>query len=140
MSDQREKVEEAANRIRKELLVTLGELDRRRDQALDPRYQVHKHLRVLIAAAAAFALATGALVGLALHRRSHRAQRLRHERRRAIKRAWFHPERVATRAKERPAPQELGRKVAVAFGLAFGSQLARRAALKLLPDRQAQAV
>lgn len=134
MSDPREKVEEAANRIRKELMVTLSELDRRRDQALDPRYQLQQHMNLVLGAAGAVAVGTGAVIGWGLYRRNTAAERLRRERKLAFRRAWQHPERVATRAKERPAPQELLRKLSMIFALAFGTQLAKRAALKLIPS------
>lgn len=134
MNDHREKVEDAANRIRKELMVTLAELDRRRDQALDPRYQVGQHMKGILAAAGAAAVGTGALIGWGIYRRSTHDERVRRERRLAFKRAWQHPERLATRAKERPAPQELLRKLGMVFALAFGTQIAKRAALKLIPS------
>ena len=133
-SQHREQVEDAANRIREDLMVTLAELDRRRDQALDPRYQVQKHLPLLLGIAGGITALAAVVGGVAVYRAMHRDERRRAERREALRRAWRHPERLATRAKQRPAPAELGRKVAVAFGIALGTQLAKRAALRMVPS------
>jgi len=45
MSAEREQTEKAADRIRDELFVTLRELDRRREEALDVRHQLVYHQR-----------------------------------------------------------------------------------------------
>lgn len=138
MNDRREQVEQAANRIRQDLLVTLSELDRRRDRALDPRHQLQQHLGLVAGVGGGLAALTAALTAWSIHRRRTAAARRRKEWRRAFRRAWEHPERLATRAQERPAPAELGRKLLLVFGLAFGTQLAKRSALKLLRSPRPQ--
>ena len=137
MSIQREQIEKAADRIRGEFLLTLKELERRRDEALDVRGQLTRHKRgIELVGVAAVALATAVVVGLVLNRRyqrHHRARRLA----RGISRAWRHPERIASRAKERPVPAELGRKLAGTVVTSLAGTLVRRAMHEVLPPKEA---
>jgi len=119
----RQQVEAAADRIRDELLTTLKELDRRRLSATDLRYQLATHRRaVLLAAAGVFGI--GTLSGTVLLFRAARRRRARFGARvKAVRRAWKHPERLASRSANRPALSALARRLAFALGSALGSRL-----------------
>lgn len=126
-----EQTERTADRIRTDLLATLQELDRRRVRALDFRHQATQHLGALALGATVLILAVG--VGVLLRVRRRRALgAARKERWRAFLRAWQHPDRLASRAKDRPLPAELGRRAAVAFSAALVTRVARRAASRLV--------
>lgn len=133
MSDAREQADRAADRVRDELLTTLAELDRRRTQVTDWRYQLGAHQRtVTIVGACVAGLVIGG-VGIAIARhqfaRRHRVQR----RWEALERAWKHPDRVATRAGDAPGWQQLLRKALLAFGVALASRAGKRAATSMVP-------
>jgi hypothetical protein len=133
MSETREQIETAANRIRTELLGTLKELDRRRQASLDWRHQLqaHRELVLTVVVGALVAVASGLSVAV-FRRRRHRA-RLTRDRLRGLKRAWQHPRRLAAE-KPRPAlSAEVGRRMVVAFAGALGTQLAPRGAERLVP-------
>ena len=136
MSIQREQIEKAADRIRGEFLLTLRELERRRDEALDVRGQLSRHRRgVEIAGIALLAAAAAVVAGVILNRRRqrhHRGKRLVE----GISRAWRHPERIASRAKQRPVPAELGRKLAGTVLTTLAGQLVRRAVHDVLPQKE----
>lgn len=134
--DDRKQVEQTADRIRDELLLTLAELDRRRERALSVRYQAEQHKDALIAAGAVAAIVVGLGVGYAIYRSRHQQERLRHERRVALKRAWEHPESVAYAAKQRPLGVELGRKLVLIFASTLASRVAQNAVRTLVPARQ----
>jgi hypothetical protein len=129
--------EQAADRIRDELLLTLAELDRRRHAAVDLRRQVRSHRQPLL-------LAGGAVLGLAVLsaalkaravRRRHRPEVVMHRRLEGLRRAWEHPERLATRAEDKPLPQELTERVLTLFVMALATRAARGFAVRLLPAR-----
>src|SRR5205823_2627506 len=90
-----DQTEKTADRIRTELLSTIAELDLRRRQATNVRYQVVSHLPLVIAGAA---LLTG-VAGIAIFAGRVRAHSRRsiHFRDRvdAVMRAWEHPNRIA---------------------------------------------
>lgn len=136
MSIQREQIEKAADRIRGEFLLTLRELERRRDEALDVRGQISRHKRGLeLVGIAAVVVAAAVVSGVILNRRyqrSHRRKRLV----KGISRAWRHPERIASRAKERPVPAELARKLAGTVVTTLAAQLVRRAMHEVLPAKE----
>jgi hypothetical protein len=136
----REQVERAADRIRDELLMTLEELDRRRERALDVRYQASQHRELLMSAAIAAAVLTGVGIGVAIWRVRHREQILVKKRRLAFRRAWRHPERIASSAKDRPLSVELGRKLILIFGSTLASAVARSAIQELVPQRRTSPV
>jgi hypothetical protein len=138
MSDAREQANQAADRVRDDLLTTLKELDRRRLQATDWRYQVQAHQRTLLIAGAAVVGVVALGVGLAVARRQ--VARHRHVQRRweALGRAWNHPERIATRADDAPGLQQLLRKALLAFGVALASRAGKRAAVSMVPTRPRQ--
>ncbi|AEI64289.1 hypothetical protein [Corallococcus macrosporus] len=133
----RKQVEETADRIRDELLLTLAELDRRRERALDVRYHAMQHRDELMTAGAALLTVVGLGVGYAVYRARHRDEILRRKRRKALARAWEHPDRVASTAEQRPLGAELGRKLVLIFASALATAVARNAVVTLVPARKA---
>ncbi|MBN1210579.1 MAG: hypothetical protein JXB05_37355 [Myxococcaceae bacterium] len=134
----REQVERTADRIRGELLLTLEELDRRRDRALDVRFQATKHRDLIIGAALTAAVLTGVSVGVAIWRARHREKILARHRVKALRRAWQHPDRLASSAEERPLPIELGRKLVLIFSTTLASAVAKSAVRGLVPRKQSR--
>ncbi|PTL83136.1 hypothetical protein [Vitiosangium sp. GDMCC 1.1324] len=137
MSD-REQVEKTADRLRDELLLTLEELERRRERAMDVRYQFRHALgknRDVILKAGGVALAL-ALVGMGYSwwRERHREELLWKHRAQALRRAWVHPDRLASHAEERPVAIELGRKLVLIFVTTLASAMAKSAVQSLVPS------
>jgi hypothetical protein len=135
--DDRKQVEQTADRIRDELLLTLEELDRRRERAMSVRYQAGQHKDLLIGLGAVAMVAVGLSVGYAIYRARHRDEQLRRQRRIALKRAWEHPESVAYAAKQRPLGVELGRKLVLIFATSLATRIAQNSARTLVPARGA---
>ncbi|WIG93551.1 hypothetical protein [Myxococcus sp. SDU36] len=135
----RKQVEETADRIRDELMLTLAELDRRRERALDVRYHARQHRTELMTAGAALLTVVGLGVGYAIYRARHRDEILRRKRRKALTRAWEHPDRLASTAEQRPLGAELGRKLVLIFASALATAVARNAVVTLVPARRAPA-
>ena len=138
----REQVEKTADRLRDELLLTLEELDRRRERAMDVKYQVRqaveKNRDVLIqAGGAALALVVVGL-GVSWWRARHREELLWKHRAQAARRAWELPDRVASRAEERPVGIQLGRKLVLIFVSTLASAMAKRAVQSLVPPSEQQ--
>lgn len=131
----REQVEQTADRIRDELLLTLEELDRRRARATDLRYHVNQHRDLLLVAGAAALVVLGAGVGFALYRARHHDQRVRRQRRKALERAWAHPDRLATSSEDKPLGTELGRKLVMIFATTLATAVARNSMQSLVPSR-----
>ncbi len=139
----REQVEKTADRLRDELLLTIEELDRRRERAMDVKYQVRQLVdqnRDLLLKAGGVAL--GLLVvgmGYSWWRERHREELLWQHRRQALRRAWEHPDRVASHAEERPLAIELGRKLVLIFASTLATAVARSAVQTLVPPSTQQA-
>ncbi|RKG61929.1 hypothetical protein D7X30_00870 [Corallococcus sp. AB011P] len=131
----REQVEQTADRIRDELLLTLEELDRRRTRATDVRYHVNQNKDLLMTVGAAALVAVGLGVGFAIYRARHHDERVRRQRRRALERAWAHPDRVATSIEDKPLGAELGRKVVMIFATSLATAVARNSIQTLVPSR-----
>jgi hypothetical protein len=129
----REQTEKAADRIREEFLLTLQELDRRRDHAFDVKYQVGQHRDAFVIAGSALALLALAGVGVGVYRRRHREERLFKKRLEGLRRAWTHPERLASTREEKPLAIEMGTKLVVIFGTALATSLAKRSVSSLVP-------
>ena len=136
MSD-RKQVEQTADRIRDELLLTLEELERRRERVLSVRYQAEQHRDLLIGVGAVAAVVVGMGVGYAVYRSRHHDEQLRRQRRNALKRAWEHPESVAYAAKQRPLGVELGRKLVLIFATSLATRIAQNSVRTLVPVRGA---
>ncbi|RKG70501.1 hypothetical protein D7V80_04755 [Corallococcus sp. CA054B] len=131
----REQVEQTADRIRDELLLTLEELDRRRTRATDVRYHVNQNKDLLLTVGAAALVAVGLGVGFAIYRARHHDERVRRMRRKALERAWAHPDRVATSIEDKPLGAELGRKVVMIFATSLATAVARNSMQTLVPSR-----
>jgi hypothetical protein len=138
MSNAREQADQAADRIRDELLTTLVELDRRRTLVTDWRYQMGAHRKALTIAGASVAGLVVVGVGLAIARHQVAQRRVAQRRWNALERAWKHPERIATRAKDAPGWQQLLRKAILAFGVALASRAGKRAATSMVPTSPKQ--
>jgi hypothetical protein len=138
MSDAREQANQAADRMRDDLLTTLKELDRRRLQATDWRYQLQAHQRTLLLTASAVVGVVALGVGLIVVRRQVAHRRQVRRRWEAVGRAWNHPERIATRADDAPGLQQFFRKALLAFGLALATRAGKRAATSMVPTRPRQ--
>jgi hypothetical protein len=131
---ERERADHEADGAREDLVATLEELDRRRAAAFDLRTQFVRHRGAVLAAAGGTVAVVGGAVALTtLRQRSAKRRRVRN-RWRGLRRAWEHPERMASRAADAPPLASLARKVALAFAAALGTQLSRRAAAALLPS------
>lgn len=130
----REQVEHTADRIRGELLLTLGELERRRALAMNVPYQLMRHRELLLVGGGVVLMLVGAGVGVAIWRVRHREELLAKKRREALRRAWRHPERLAASAKSRPLSVELGRKLVLIFAGALASSIAKSSARTLVPE------
>lgn len=135
MSDAREQADQAADRLRDGLLTTLKELDRRRQRATDLRYQVQQHRTALVLTAGGVVAVVGSLVALAQVRGRRRYHHRFQRRWEGLRRAWEHPDRVATQADEAPFLGQLMKKLVLAVGVAFGTQLIKRSAVKLVPAK-----
>jgi hypothetical protein len=133
----RAQVERTADRIRDELLLTLEELERRKDRALNVRLQAASHLELILGAAIAAVVLTGAGVGVAWWRSRHRDTLLAKQRLKAVRRAWAHPNRVASSSSEQPLAVELGRKLILIFGTALATNIAKNSVQTLVPRRSA---
>jgi hypothetical protein len=112
-------------------VLAVRELDRRRTEALDLHLQLRRHvlLAVGVAVAAGFMAMGG--VSLLAARARRRPRRLRKARKRALARAWVHPERLATRAKESPLGIEVFRRVLITFASTFAARWAAGLARRL---------
>lgn len=128
--------EQAAERIRDELVLTLRELDRRRHAAVDLRHQVQTH-RTLVLELGLGVLGVAAL-GVVLKawgaRRAHSPEALRRKRLEGLRRAWEHPERLASPSEDRPLSEELARRILTLFILAVASRAAQGLAARVLPQ------
>lgn len=135
MSDTREQMEKTADRIRDDLMTTLKELDRRRHDATDFKRQLESHWDTIVIVGLGAATLAGVALGVSALRRRARRRSVLKRRLQGLVRAWQHPERLATRAKERPLPAELGRKLLTTFVLAVGTRLAKQFADSVVEAR-----
>lgn len=131
MSDALTQAEQTADRIRGELLKTLEELDRRRENLTDWRAQVRSNKKVLITAASVVGGYAALVIGYRLYERHKWGSHRNHLRVKAAKRAWHRPEQVA-RPSDRPATATLLLSVVGAFATTFAATLAKKAATKTL--------
>jgi hypothetical protein len=138
-SSERERVQQHADRIREELMLTLEELEKRRERAFDWRYQAQLHRDDLVKAGLAVVGMAAAVTGLLIWRARHRRHLVARRRWEGLKRAWEHPERLATGAQDRPFTVEMGEKLVTIFGGALATALARRSVQTLMDMRAAPA-
>jgi hypothetical protein len=135
---EREQVERTADRLRDELLLTIQELDRRRERAFDLKFQagqVFERNRDLLLKVGAGVLSAVVLsVGVSLLNGRYQRKAVWERRRRAVVRAWEHPDQVASASKQQPFALELGRKLFFIFGTALATALAKNAVETLVPN------
>jgi hypothetical protein len=116
-----------ADRLRDEFLVTLRELDRRAHRAMDLRGLLRDNRRVVIAAGAGLAAVVAVIIGTKLALSRSRRARLPELRRRALRRAWERPERIAARTRRTGFVLTLLKVAAIAGGTQLVRRTARRA-------------
>ncbi len=133
MSEPLAQIERSADRIRGELVETLQELDRRRQRAMDVRYQLSKHIGLVMGAAAAVVgLVAAGVVVQQVRSKTARTRRAR-DRARGLMRAWDHPRQIANQRPGHSLPVEVARRVTLIVVSALATQLAHRAAQRYLP-------
>ena len=132
-AEQHHQIQKTADRLRDEFLVTLRELDRRRQRAMDVRGLMRENRRVLIAAGAGLAALVVVIIGTSVALSRSRESRLGERRVRSLVRAWENPDRIATRAKDLPRPLGLLVSLLKVAAVAAGTQLVRRALKRALP-------
>lgn len=126
-------VAKTADRLRDEFLVTLRELDRRRQRAMDVRGLMRENRRVLIAAGAGLAAAVVVIIGTSVALSRSRESRIGERRLRGLVRAWENPDRIATRARNLPRPLGVLLGLVKVAAIAGGAQLLRRTVRRALP-------
>jgi hypothetical protein len=136
MSVEREQTEKAADRIRDGLLVTIRELDRRREETLDVKGQFLRHRTQLEWVALGVLLAGVTVTAVVIAKKQYRQSHHRKYVLRGLLRAWRHPERIASRASEQPPSGEVARKVLTTVATSVAVQLAKRAVGQLMPSEE----
>ena len=123
-----ERLEHDVDRIRAHIGELIRELDHRRHDAFDLRFQLrHNARRVVLIGAALLGMVAGGIALAVARRRRRRSIRSRVVRlRTALRRIAAHPERVGE-----PQPK-VGRKVLAAGGAAIASALGKRLAKRLV--------
>ncbi len=132
-AEQPVQITQTADRLRDEFLVTLRELDRRRQRAMDVRGLLREHRRVVVAAVAGVAALIVVVIGTSVALSRSRESRLHERRLRALRRAWENPDRIATRGEDPPRPVGVVLSLVKLAVVAAGTQLIRRAVQKALP-------
>ena len=132
-AEQSVQITQTADRIRDGFLVTLRELDRRRQRAMDLRGLLRENRRVVLAAGAGVAALIVVVIATSVALSRSRASRLPNRRLRALRRAWENPDRIATRAQDLPRPVGVLLSLVKLAAIAAGSQLIRRAVQRALP-------
>ena len=126
--------EKTADRLRDQFLVTLRELDRRRQRAMDVRGLLRENRRALVAAGAGLAAVIVVVVGTSIALRRFRDRRLPRRRLEALSRAWENPDRVAIDADRRRRRLGLVLTLVKIAAVAAGSGLVRRKFQRALPS------
>jgi len=125
-------ITQTADRLRDAFLVTLRELDRRRQRAMDIRGLLRENRRVLVAAGAGVAALIVVVIGASVALSRSRDSRLPERRLHALRRARENPDRIATRAGDRPRPVGVLLSLVKLAAVAAGTQLIRRAVQRAL--------
>jgi hypothetical protein len=126
----RDELAREANAVRSKLLRTVEQLDRKRQDLMDLRYQVRRHVGLLVAAAGVILLATGGAAIVSVHRVATAGARRRRERWTLARSAWKRPGRVL-RAERLSFPLEVTRSVMLALATSLLSVPVRRLAATL---------
>ena len=130
-------LEEAAQRSdahRTSFALALEELEHRRRRATDVRYQLKAHAGWFAAGVGFVVLGATTWVWVARARKASRGRRWRRDWKRALSRVYQHPERIASRAADRPLAARVSRGALAALLGAVAAQLAKRAARLLVGD------
>lgn len=125
-------VARTADRLRDEFLVTLRELDRRAQRALDVRGLIRDNRRVVIAAGAGLAAVVVVIIGTSVALSRSRQPRLPERRIEGLRRARGNPDRLATRAQDLPRPLGVLVSLLKVAVLVTGTQLIRRSVRRAL--------
>jgi hypothetical protein len=133
LETEREELESRADYVRSRLMTTLGELDRRRHEIFDVRLQLRRHARELALVGAGLGLVALSGILTAVNARRIRRANMQRARFRALVRFWEHPDRIASRAKEKPFYLRVLEKVAMSVVTVAIGQLTHRIA-KALPE------
>lgn len=130
---EQERIERDIDRVRTNLVRTIGELDRRRHALFDVRQQFRRHpAPVVLAAAALVALVAGGIaLGVTRHRRKEQIGSRLLRLREALRRMEANPHRVAT-------DPGVGRRIAATAGGAVATIAVKRLAAKLFHDKKAK--
>jgi hypothetical protein len=125
------RIEGRLESLRHELGDLVGELDRRRHEALDVRLQVRRHPLAAAIAGVLVASAVGALVAWTVRRRRVRERPVEKARRArlAMQRLMDDPEHLARES-------TVGEKILAAAGTAAASLLVKRALDQVMPARR----
>lgn len=131
--------EQAADRLRDGLLLSLRELERRRQryspEALGERARESRTLRIVAVAGAVATAGTLALLVAWQRRRNRPTARLvrrMRQRRDAVRRVWQHPE-LLTQETDPPLKNAIGKRVTLIFAGSLASALAGRTIDRLRP-------
>lgn len=125
-------VAKTADRLRDEFLVTLRELDRRAQRALDVRGLIRDNRRVVIAAGAGLAAVMVVIIGTSVALSRSRQSRFLERRIEGLRRARENPDRLATRAQDLPRPLGVLVSLLKVAVLVAGTQLIRRSVRRAL--------
>jgi hypothetical protein len=119
-------VVKAADRIRDEFLVTLRELDRRAQRAMDVRGLIRDNRRVVIAAGAGLAAVVVFIIGTSVALSRSRQSRLPDLRIEGLRRAWDNPDRIARPARGLPRPAAVLLTLFKVAAVVAGTEAVRR--------------
>jgi hypothetical protein len=128
-------VVKTADRIRDEFLVTLRELDRRAQRAMDVRGLIRDNKRVLIAAGAGLAAVVVAIIGTSVGLSRSRQSRLPERRIEGLRRAWENPDRIAKRPPGLPGPVTVLLTLLKVAAVVAGTQVVLRRVQRLRMQR-----
>lgn len=126
-------LERRADFLRAQLLDTIDRIERRAHELTNVRLQLGRHASVVRTFSIAGITLVGAGVALGFYRFRTRDERRRHQRRRAIRRAFEHPDRVAS-YKDRTFFVQLLRNVALGSLTFVAMQMAKRSLRHALPS------
>ena len=125
-------VAKTADRLRDEFLVTLRELDRRAQRALDVRGLIRDNRRVVIAAGAGLAAVMVVIIGTSVALSRSRKSRFPERRIEGLRRARKNPDRLAMPAQAPPRPLGMLVSLLKVAVLVAGTQLIRRSVRRAL--------
>jgi hypothetical protein len=102
MADAHDLLVRRADSVRSRLVETLEALDARRRILTDPKEQARRHPAVLVGMGTVLVVAIGGSLLISSWQTARLRRHLREERWQALRRFWFHPDRLA-RARQKPS-------------------------------------